>query len=47
MVVQRITGDPHPHELVAPQWSLRKTETLAKIRQRLKDRDTWQGRLAE
>ena len=45
MVIQRLTGDPHPHELVAPQWSRRKAETLAKIQQRLEDRDTWQGRL--
>jgi radical SAM protein (TIGR01212 family) len=45
MVIQRITGDPHPHELVAPQWSLRKTETLAQIQKKLENRDTWQGRL--
>ena len=23
MVIQRLTGDPHPHELVVPEWSLR------------------------
>jgi len=45
LVIQRLTGDPHPHELVAPQWSLRKAETLARIKKRLEDRDTWQGRL--
>jgi radical SAM protein (TIGR01212 family) len=45
VIIQRLTGDPHPHELVAPQWSLRKAETLARIKKSLEDRDTWQGRL--
>lgn len=47
MIIQRLTGDPHPHELVAPQWSLRKAETLAHIKRRLEDRNTWQGRLSQ
>ena len=45
-IIQRLTGDPHAEELVAPQWSRRKSETLALIRDRLAGRDTWQGRLA-
>jgi len=44
VIIQRLTGDPHPHELVAPQWSLRKVETLTLITKRLTDRNTWQGR---
>jgi len=32
MVIQRLTGDPHPEELVAPEWSLRKNETLSLIK---------------
>jgi radical SAM protein (TIGR01212 family) len=28
MIIQRLTGDPHPKELVAPAWSLQKKETL-------------------
>ncbi|UCF90752.1 MAG: TIGR01212 family radical SAM protein [Desulfobacterales bacterium] len=44
MVVQRLTGDPHPSELVAPLWSLRKAETLARIRDTLEKRDSWQGK---
>ncbi len=44
MIIQRLTGDPHPHELIAPRWALRKSETLAKIQQTLEKRDTWQGR---
>lgn len=44
VVIQRLTGDPHPAELVAPQWSLRKRETLALIETRLAQRNTWQGK---
>ncbi len=44
MVIQRLTGDPHKHELVAPLWALKKNETVALIRQRMADRDTWQGK---
>lgn len=44
-VVQRLTSDPHPGELIAPDWSLKKNETLALIRETLVQRDTWQGRL--
>jgi radical SAM protein (TIGR01212 family) len=35
MVIQRLTGDPHRKELAAPEWSLKKTETLDLIRQTL------------
>ncbi len=34
MVIQRVTGDPHPEELVAPEWALCKRENLALIRER-------------
>lgn len=43
VVIQRLTGDPHPHELLAPEWALRKTETLNLIKQRLIQRDSRQG----
>ena len=43
IIIQRLTGDPHPPELVAPQWALKKSETLAKIRNTLVKRDSWQG----
>ena len=45
VVIQRLTGDPHPAELVAPTWALNKSETLEKIRQTLEKRDSRQGRL--
>ena len=45
VVIQRLTGDPHPAELVAPAWTLNKSETLAQIRQTLEKRDSRQGML--
>jgi uncharacterized protein len=45
MVIQRITGDPHPEELVAPMWALKKTENTALIKKTLEQRDSWQGKL--
>ena len=44
MVIQRLTGDPHQHELTAPKWSLKKTETLNLIRRTMEKRDSWQGK---
>jgi len=42
-IVQRLTGDPHWRELIAPRWSLRKDQTLNMIRQTFLDRRTRQG----
>jgi hypothetical protein len=44
MVIQRLTGDPHPEELVAPQWSVKKAQTLSMIKETLEKRDSWQGK---
>jgi len=46
MVIQRLTGDPHPAELVAPDWTLQKRATLDLIYAQLEKRDTWQGKWA-
>ncbi len=43
VVIQRLTGDPHPNELVAPQWSLEKTKTLSLIQRTLEARNIQQG----
>jgi radical SAM protein (TIGR01212 family) len=43
IIIQRLTGDPHPHELIAPQWALNKSKTLAKIRSTLAKRKSFQG----
>ena len=47
LVIQRLTGDPVPSELVAPEWAIHKSQNLERIRRRLEERDTWQGRLCE
>ena len=47
IIIQRLTGDPHPKELVAPQWALNKTAVLAQIQDTLQKRDTWQGKFAK
>ncbi len=44
MVIHRLTGDPHPHELVAPRWALKKREVLNAINRELERRDLWQGK---
>ena len=44
MVIQRLTGDPHSDELVAPEWSLRKSETLSLIKKTMGGRGSWQGK---
>jgi uncharacterized protein len=43
MVIHRLTGDPHPHELVAPAWALKKSDTLALIQRTLSQRNSRQG----
>ena len=42
-VIQRLTGDPPPEELVEPQWSLNKHETLFLIEQEMQQRGKGQG----
>lgn len=44
MVIQRLTGDPHRDEFVAPDWCLDKSGTMNLIRETLTLRDTWQGK---
>ncbi len=44
MIIQRITGDPHANELVAPLWAARYRETFNMIQHCLEERDSYQGR---
>lgn len=44
VVIQRLTGDPHPDELVAPAWSLDRNTTFKLIKEILEKRDSWQGK---
>ena len=45
MVIHRLTGDAVREELIGPMWSLKKWEVLNAIDDRLKERNTYQGRL--
>ena len=42
-VIQRLTGDGDPKDLIAPLWTLKKTIVLNSIDQAMKRHDTWQG----
>ena len=44
VVIHRLTGDPHPEELLAPKWALDKQTNLQAIRDTLQSRDLWQGK---
>ncbi len=44
VVVQRLTGDPVCAELLSPDWVKEKAKNLKLIRQRLEERDAWQGK---
>ena len=44
MVIQRLTGDPPPSELLAPDWAREKAVNIALVKTRLEERDTWQGK---
>ena len=46
VVIHRLTGDPHPDELVAPLWALEKNRNLEAIRTALRERGIRQGDLA-
>jgi radical SAM protein (TIGR01212 family) len=45
LVMHRLTSDPHPQELIAPQWCLDKTAVLNEIKETFSRRRTFQGRL--
>lgn len=45
MVIHRLTGDGPRSLLLAPTWSTDKKRVLNTIHRRLKERDTWQGKL--
>lgn len=43
MIIQRITGDPHREELIAPTWALDKEATIQAIHQTMEQRGIRQG----
>lgn len=44
IIIQRLTGDPHPEDLLAPSWALDKGKVLALIQARMEEEDAWQGK---
>jgi uncharacterized protein len=44
VVIQRLAGDPVLSELCAPEWVKHKGDNLKLIRERLEERNTWQGK---
>ncbi len=47
IIIQRLTGEPHPRELVGPYWALNKKLTLELIKSEFIKRDTWQGKFSK
>lgn len=47
MVVQRLTGDPAPGELLAPEWAADKRILLAEIHNFMHNNTTWQGKMCD
>ena len=44
-IIGRITGDGMAEDLIAPQWSRRKTDVANTIDKMQASADTWQGKL--
>ncbi len=44
IVIQRLTADPHPKELVAPAWSMDKKSTIELVKKTFEEKDIWQGK---
>ncbi len=45
VIIQRLTGDPHPQELVAPAWAREKQQNLQAIHNYMKAHGLYQGKL--
>lgn len=45
IIVERFISQAPPEMLLAPRWGLKNFEFVAKVEKRLKERNTWQGRL--
>lgn len=47
IIVERFISQAPAEMLIAPKWGLKNFEFVAKVEKRLKERDTWQGKLLE
>ncbi len=45
IIVERFISQAPPELLIAPRWGLKNFEFVARVEKRLKERNTWQGRL--
>ncbi len=45
IIVERFISEAPPEMLIAPKWGLKNFEFVAKVEKRLKELNTWQGRL--
>ena len=44
IVINRVTGDPNPDELIEPKWLIKKFGVLNEIDKELARRDSYQGK---
>ena len=44
VIIQRLTGDPHPEELIAPLWALEKQRNLQEIHDIMRAQNLYQGK---
>ncbi|MGA2936152.1 MAG: TIGR01212 family radical SAM protein [Syntrophobacteraceae bacterium] len=44
IIIQRLTGDPHPEELVSPAWALDKQRNLQAVRAYMEEKGLYQGK---
>ena len=47
IVINRITGDPDPNDLIEPKWLIKKFGVLNEIDKEMARRDSWQGKRVE
>jgi len=47
IIIERFVSESPAKLLIAPNWGIKNYEFVAKVEKRLKERDTWQGRLWE
>ena len=45
IIIERFVSETQSDMLIAPKWGLKNFEFVAKVKKRLKERETWQGRL--
>lgn len=45
ITIHRISGDAPRRDLIAPEWSWQKRTILNEIHRKMRERDTWQGRM--